>query len=330
VAPLRTINDAFFEYFDTDGIRRTVRRGETADIPEGADLTRGDKCIHVGEVVAHHLRQPVCFALDEMYGAPLRDLPELLSEGGGQGLLIVGALQDLNQAEARWGRVGRGFLTYWQNTVVLPGIKDQATLELLSLLIGDFDRVMPSQGQNQVLAPAPFGFQRRVWMHSEGESIHRQRKLPPDAIYQGNPNNKREVLVFTPNGGWQHMDLMRYWSFTPWPYILSQSSEWALKDGRPQNYALPLPELDLDDNLKYLYDAGGQPLVDSWISVKRLWRQKQSEIPRQSPKALPRSPRQFTDIQLPDEPPKAIAAPTVDSDDDDPYIPRRAAPRDDD
>jgi hypothetical protein len=43
VAPLRTINDAFFEYFDTDGIRRTVRRGETADIPEGADLTRGDK-----------------------------------------------------------------------------------------------------------------------------------------------------------------------------------------------------------------------------------------------------------------------------------------------
>jgi hypothetical protein len=233
------------------------------------------------------MRQPTCFALDEMYGAPLPDLPELLAEGGGQGLLIVGALQDLSQAVARWGTVGEGFLTIWQNVVVLPGIMHQSTVELLSLLIGDFDRIVPNQGQAQALTPGPFGFQRRIWLQSEGESIQRQRKLPPDAIYQGNPNKKREVLVFTPNGGWQHVDLMRYWSFggpCPWPGILTKSSEAALRDGRSQNWALPLPELDQGGNVQYLFDAGGQGLVDWWLEVKTLWRQRQSEIPQEPAK----------------------------------------------
>jgi hypothetical protein len=42
VAPLRTINDAFFD-FVAGGVRCFARRGETVDIPEGEDLTRGDK-----------------------------------------------------------------------------------------------------------------------------------------------------------------------------------------------------------------------------------------------------------------------------------------------
>jgi TraM recognition site of TraD and TraG len=247
-------------------------------------------------------RQPVCFALDEMYGAPLPDLDVLLSEGGGQGLLIVGALQDLSQAEARWGKAGEGFLTIWQNVVVLPGIMHGPTVDLLSKLIGDEDRVVPSQGQSQSLAPGPFGFQRRVWMLNEGETIQRQPKLPPSAIYSGNPNKKREVLIFTPNGGWQHIDLMRYWSFgspCPWPYMLTQSCEWALLRGYPEHYALPLPELDHGGNVQYLFDAGGQPLVDSWMEVKRLWREKQSEIPKEpSPAAVEPAPPTSTVTDL--------------------------------
>jgi hypothetical protein len=43
VAPLRTINDAVFDFVDADAVRRYARRGETVDIPEGQDLTRGDK-----------------------------------------------------------------------------------------------------------------------------------------------------------------------------------------------------------------------------------------------------------------------------------------------
>jgi hypothetical protein len=220
-------------------------------------------------------RQPVCFALDEMYGAPLPDLDKLLSDGGGSGLLICGALQDLSQAVARWGVVGHGFLTLWQNVVALPGIRHRETLELLSMLIGDHDRVVTTQGRSQQVVDGPLGFQRRIWNLSEGQNIQRERRLPPDAIYRGNPNNPREVLVFTPNGGWQHVELMKYWAWQPWPRILTHSSEWALREGYPEHDALPLPELDQGGNTRYLFDAGGQELVDWWMEVKATWRQKQ-------------------------------------------------------
>jgi TraM recognition site of TraD and TraG len=41
---------------------------------------------------------PVPFALDEMYGTPIPELPKVLAEGGSQGLIVCGALQDLSQA----------------------------------------------------------------------------------------------------------------------------------------------------------------------------------------------------------------------------------------
>jgi type IV secretory pathway TraG/TraD family ATPase VirD4 len=48
------------------------------------------------------LRGRVLFALDEMANiAPLEELPQIASEGGGQGLVLLAALQDLSQARAR-------------------------------------------------------------------------------------------------------------------------------------------------------------------------------------------------------------------------------------
>jgi hypothetical protein len=41
--PIRTINDAAFFYTDDKGITIHARRGDTVDIPEGYDLTRGEK-----------------------------------------------------------------------------------------------------------------------------------------------------------------------------------------------------------------------------------------------------------------------------------------------
>jgi hypothetical protein len=274
------------------------------------DLNRKDE--REGET---RKRQPTCFALDEMYGAPLPGLIELLSEGGGQGLLICGALQDLSQAEARWGKAGEGFLTLWQNVVVMPGIRHSATLQLLSMLVGGYDRMVQSQGRSQQIVDGPFGFQRRVWTLNEGENIQRQPRLPPDAIYRGNPNNPSEVLVFTPNGGWQHVELMKYWAWQPWPRILTASSELALRDGYPEHYVLPLPELDQGGNLRYLFDADGQELVDWWHEVKDLWRQRQSEIPPPPPPPA-----------IEPKPPQSPTPPTLDSDEDDSYRPRRAAP----
>ncbi len=76
-------------------------------------------------------------ALDELANvAPLPRLAGIVSEGGGQGVVTLACLQDLSQARARWGTTADGFLSLFPTTVVLPGIADRATLELLHHLAG--------------------------------------------------------------------------------------------------------------------------------------------------------------------------------------------------
>ncbi len=52
----------------------------------------------------------------------------MVSEGAGQGLLVLACLQDLSQARGRWGPAADGFLSLFGTTVVLQGIADTATL----------------------------------------------------------------------------------------------------------------------------------------------------------------------------------------------------------
>ncbi len=81
---------------------------------------------------------PVLFALDEVANiAPLPDLPSLVTEGPGQGLLTLACLQDLSQARARWGTEADAFVSIFGATVVLGGIADIRTLEALSALGGE-------------------------------------------------------------------------------------------------------------------------------------------------------------------------------------------------
>jgi len=82
--------------------------------------------------------RPVLFALDELANiAPLPDLPQLVSEGGGQGVLTIGCLQDLSQARLRWGPEANGFLSLFSTTLALGGIADTPTLRALSDLAGE-------------------------------------------------------------------------------------------------------------------------------------------------------------------------------------------------
>jgi type IV secretory pathway TraG/TraD family ATPase VirD4 len=75
--------------------------------------------------------------LDELANvAPLPRLAGIVSEGGGQGVLTLACLQDLSQARSRWGASADGFLSLFATTVVLPGIADRATLEMLRHLAG--------------------------------------------------------------------------------------------------------------------------------------------------------------------------------------------------
>ena len=76
-------------------------------------------------------------ALDELANvAPLPRLAGVVSEGGGQGVVTMACLQDLSQARARWGGAADGFVSLFATTVVLPGVADRATLELLHHLAG--------------------------------------------------------------------------------------------------------------------------------------------------------------------------------------------------
>ena len=81
---------------------------------------------------------PTLLALDEVANiAPIPDLPAMVSEGAGQGLLVLACLQDLSQARVRWGQAADGFLSLFGTTVVLRGIADTSTLRDISALAGD-------------------------------------------------------------------------------------------------------------------------------------------------------------------------------------------------
>jgi type IV secretory pathway TraG/TraD family ATPase VirD4 len=84
---------------------------------------------------------PLLWALDEVANiAPLRALPSLVSEGGGQGLQVIACFQDLAQARARWGAAADGFISLFGTKLVFGGIGDLETLRALSAFVGNWDR----------------------------------------------------------------------------------------------------------------------------------------------------------------------------------------------
>ena len=85
----------------------------------------------------HDAGARLLLVLDELANvAPLPRLASIVSEGGGQGVTTLACLQDLSQARGRWGSAADGFLSLFPTTVVLPGIADRTTLELLRNLAG--------------------------------------------------------------------------------------------------------------------------------------------------------------------------------------------------
>lgn len=94
-------------------------------------------------------RPSVLWVLDEVANiAPLHDLPDMLSEGGGQGLQIVACLQDLAQARTRWGP-DHGLLSKCRTKVIFPGIGEPEDLDALSTILGDWDRTYVSRTSTQ-------------------------------------------------------------------------------------------------------------------------------------------------------------------------------------
>jgi type IV secretory pathway TraG/TraD family ATPase VirD4 len=121
---------------------------------------------------------PVLLALDEVANiAPLPDLPALVSEGAGQGLLTLACLQDLSQGRTRWGRQADAFLSLFGTTVVLGGIADVPTLETLSQVAGEAEIATRTVGRSMGADGRPHP--------SVSISTVQRRRLPLDVIARG-------------------------------------------------------------------------------------------------------------------------------------------------
>lgn len=130
--------------------------------------------------VRHHVAArasaipPVLWALDETANiAPLPQLPAVLADAGGQGLIVLTCLQDLSQARARWGPAADGFLTLHPTTLLMPGVADVATLRAVTLLAGQVDTPHSSLTRSG------------LWKASTTTSTRRLPRLPEDVVAAG-------------------------------------------------------------------------------------------------------------------------------------------------
>lgn len=69
--------------------------------------------------------------------APMPGYDVVASSGAGQGILLVTVAQDLSQFEARWGRQAHTIFNNHEAAIYCAGIRDKATLDHLSGVVGD-------------------------------------------------------------------------------------------------------------------------------------------------------------------------------------------------
>lgn len=120
---------------------------------------------------------PVSLILDEVANiAPIASLPAMVSEAGGQGLHVVAVLQDLAQAYHRWPSMADGFLTLFSYVLILGGIRDQKTVENISLVCGEHMRQRTALTSGQTRG--------EHISYTAGKTIteHKERNVPPGEI----------------------------------------------------------------------------------------------------------------------------------------------------
>jgi type IV secretory pathway TraG/TraD family ATPase VirD4 len=160
---------------------------------------------------------PVVLALDEVANvAPLPGLAEIVSDGAGQGLLTLACLQDLSQAGVRWGHAADGFMSLFGTKVILPGIGDLRTLELVSALAGETD--VPTRSVSR----SPWRPRTRGPRSSITTSSRRQRRLPVDAVAHGHDGRALVIDGATPPA-W--MRLTPWYSTPPWSELGADSRQ---------------------------------------------------------------------------------------------------------
>jgi type IV secretory pathway TraG/TraD family ATPase VirD4 len=164
---------------------------------------------------------PVVLALDELANiAPIPDLPSMISEGGGQGVLTLACLQDLSQAHYRWPDHADGFPSLFGTTVVLPGIGDVRTLEALSTLAGEEEILTRAVSWGRAATGHPLTDLIDGGCPQRGGSLTTQwrRRLPVDVIARGAPN---QALAFDERNRARWIPLAPSHASEPWRTLRS-------------------------------------------------------------------------------------------------------------
>src|ERR1019366_2991326 len=103
--------------------------------------------VRAARSAARRLTPPLGLFLDECANiAPLPSLPQLVTDGAGQGITTMIVLQSLGQARGRWGIDGTAAL--WDGCtvkIVLGGLADLRDLETVSGMCGDVDIEVPGR-----------------------------------------------------------------------------------------------------------------------------------------------------------------------------------------
>lgn len=129
---------------------------------------------------------PVLLALDEVANiAPLPDLPAMVSEGGGQGVLVLACFQDLSQARGRWSHAAAGFMSLFGAKLVLSGVGDVSTLSAVSELCGRHEVVVRSTQRHGLRTTR--GWSSRDEPRVTAEEIRRGRPGAALLIEAGEP-----------------------------------------------------------------------------------------------------------------------------------------------
>jgi hypothetical protein len=160
---------------------------------------------------------PVLWALDEARNiAPIPDRPALLSQAAGQGLQVLDAWQTLSQMVELYGAEAHGMLSLYGTLLVLPGIRDHATLELIASIVGDYDRQITSassgRSHGRQLEPrwSQITGRSRSDTRSTMVSTRRERRVAPADIARMPPG--RGLLI---RGHEIHWITLDWWRTNP-------------------------------------------------------------------------------------------------------------------
>lgn len=164
------------------------------------------------------------FALDEVANiAPIRELPAMASEGGGQGLTLLACFQDLSQIATGWPAQASGFLTLFNTNVIFRGIKEARTLELISQLFGEHEveKQSYSSPDRNLLADVTAALNRQSLPRGSSTiSFLRQRRVPVDQVARGYPG---QVIVLNGAEAPDWINLASVHTASPWREITADT-----------------------------------------------------------------------------------------------------------